>query len=163
MFAYQIILASQISLMFVYQVQELGCGQCLTTSFLPYIAITNGDVSEDSNSCLLLCSHSFNAHCCQWKKILLHSYILNACSFLEAGKSNIHHFVSHLCLKSICSTCGDAQESKLLLPFSASLAHVHSPAFNILTESDSISNSLTIPFRFAHMKKKSNEYLAIVP
>lgn len=92
----------------------------------------------------------------------IHAYILIACSFLEAGKSNIYHFVSHLCLKSICSTCGDARGAAACShSVSASLARVHLPAFNILMESDSISNSLTIPFRFAHMKKKktSNTWL----
>jgi len=46
---------------------------------------------------------------------------------------------------------------------SASLARVHLPAFNDLMELDNISNSLMIPFRFAHMKKTKIEYLAIFP
>lgn len=44
----------------------------------------------------------------------IHAYILIACSFLEAGKSNIYHFVSQFCLESICSTRDDT-------PFSVSL------------------------------------------
>lgn len=49
------------------------------------------------------------------KFCFLHAYVLIACSLLGAGKSNIYHFVSHLCLKSICSICGDAWE-QLLAP-----------------------------------------------
>lgn len=59
----------------------------------------------------------------------IHAYILIACSFLEASRSNIYHFVSHLCLESICSIWGCRREQ--MLAVSASLAHVHLPAFNI--------------------------------
>lgn len=45
----------------------------------------------------------------------IHAYILIACSFLEASKSNIHHYVSHLCLESICSIWGCRRE-QLLAP-----------------------------------------------
>lgn len=80
----------------------------------------------------------------------IHAYILIACSFLEASKSNIYHFVSHLCLENICSVWGCRRE-QLLAPVQCQppwcmFIYLH------LT-SDSVSDSLTIPFRSAYMKK----------
>lgn len=94
----------------------------------------------------------------------IHAYILIACSFLEASKSNIYHFVSHLCLESICSIWGCRRE-QLLAPIQCQ------PPQNMLIylhlTSNSVSNSLTIHFRSAYMKKthpnSANKYLVFPP
>lgn len=100
----------------------------------------------------------------QRKFCFIHAYILIACSFLEASKSNIYHFVSHLCLESICSILGCRRE-QLLAPIQ------YQPPWHMFIylhlTSDSISNALTIPFRSPYMKKPhpkpANKYLAFPP
>lgn len=94
----------------------------------------------------------------------IHAYILIACSFLEARKSNIYHFVLHLCLESICSTWGCRRE-QLLAPIQCQPPR-HMFIYLHLT-SNIISNSLPIHFRSAYMKKThskpANKYLAFPP
>lgn len=100
----------------------------------------------------------------QRKFCFIHAYILIACSFLEASKRNIYHFVSHLCLESICSISGCRRE-QLLAPIQ------YQPPWHMFIylhlTSDSISNALTIPFRSPYVKKPhpkpANKYLAFTP
>lgn len=92
----------------------------------------------------------------QRKFCFIHAYILIACSFLEASKRNIYHFVSHLCLESICSISGCRRE-QLLAPIQ------YQPPWHMFIylhlTSDSISNALTIPFRSPYMKNPTPNQL----
>lgn len=86
MFAYQIVSAPQTALMFVYQVQELGCGLYLTSSLLCTLPTQMGMSLQTAIHAfcfaLTLVVHTVAS---ERKFCSIHAYILIACSF-SGGK-----------------------------------------------------------------------------
>lgn len=114
-FAYQVISDSQISCLCIRS-KNLA----VDSAFVPlssYILPRQMEMPFKTVTHAFCSAHALSMHTAasDRKFCFLHAYILTACSLLGAGKSNIYHFVSRLCLRSICSAFGDARE-QLLAP-----------------------------------------------